>query len=380
MKIHFNPRAPGAAPGHIRDTVDASAGRELQRILARCPAYKPTPLLSLEAMALQAGVASIHYKDESQRFALRSFKALGGSYAVARVLHRLHWPALAGFDPSLLLAPAARAMAAQWTVACATDGNHGRAVAAGARLFGCACVVFLHAGVSAAREAAIAALGARIVRVRGDYDESVRAAHGAAMAHGWTVVSDTSYQGYDEIPRWVMEGYTVMLAEVADQSAAPVTHVFVQAGVGGLAAAVGAWYWQQLGEYRPVLVVVEPAGADCLYQSARAGGARQASAPVETMLAGLACGAVSSLAWDVLREAADAFMLIDDAQALRLMWPLAMQGIEAGESATAGLAGLLAVAADRASAARLGLSASSRVLVIGTEGATDPELYRHLIS
>jgi diaminopropionate ammonia-lyase len=380
MRIHFNPQAipRQPAPAHVSDTVDADMAEKLLKFLESCPAYKPTPLYRLSSeWTEKSKVGDVFYKDEGHRFSLQSFKALGATYAVAKVLHRLLWPKRREFDPTDLFDAAIRKRAKRWTVACATDGNHGRAVAVAARLFGCGCVIFLHSGVSLGREAAIAATGAKVVRVPGDYDESVHEAQRQANQNDWVVVSDTSYPGYEEIPRWVMEGYTVMFAEVLKQLPRPVTHVFVQAGVGGLAAAAAAYLWQRLGPDRPTLIVVEPTRADCLFQSAQAGEARTASGPIDTLLAGLACGEVSGLAWEILRYGADAFMLIDDEDALKLMKPLANEvpSIVAGESATAGLAGLLAVASDTSSANTLGLSRESQVLVFGTEGATDLEIY-----
>lgn len=363
------------------------AGLKARNIIATWPNYEATPLRSLHGLAQRVGVGHIHYKDESSRFGLGSFKALGGAYAVYRLVSdavRLH----TGGGPlphAELLEGCHQEITSRITVCCATDGNHGRSVAWGARSFGCACVIFLHAGVSQAREDAIAAYGARIVRTLGNYDDSVRAAAQAAEEHGWTTVSDTSYTGYTDIPRHVMQGYSVMLIEAEEQSLnqpAP-THVFVQGGVGGLAAAVCAHLWERRGAARPLFVVVEPDAAACLGASARAGYPVPIHGDLGTVMAGLACGEVSLLAWEVLATGADFFLTISDASALSTMRLLAASEddgpVVAGESGAAGLAGLLAACGNDQVRKRLGLDATSSILVIGTEGDTDPDFYVKVI-
>src|SRR5690606_22383577 len=226
-------------------------------------------------LAAKMGVQNVYYKDESTRFGLGSFKALGGAYAVTRLLLREveRQTGQQGLVAEDLQRPEFKSIIANITVCCATDGNHGRSVAWGAHNTGCRCVIYIHETVSTGREEAIAAFGARVVRVPGNYDDAVRRAAEDAAAHGYFVVSDTSYPGYMDVPRDVMQGYSVMVEEALDQlgDAAPPTHVFIQAGVGGLAAAVAAHLWETLGPARPRIIVVEPEKADCLYQSALAG-------------------------------------------------------------------------------------------------------------
>ncbi|MGV3628629.1 MAG: diaminopropionate ammonia-lyase, partial [Betaproteobacteria bacterium] len=228
--------------------------------------------------------------------------------------------------------------------------------------------------------------GAEVRRVSGNYDDAVHHAAEAAAANSWIVVSDTSYAGYTEIPRQVMQGYAVLIDEALQQlgAAGPPTHVFVQGGVGGLAAALAAYLWETFGADRPRLIVVEPDKADCLLRSCRAGSLQTVSGKLDTLMAGLACGEPSLLAWEMLRKAADAFMSIRDADAVACMRLLAAPppgdpSVVAGESAVAGLAGLLAVAGDQAIRTALKIDAASRVLVIGTEADTDPELYARLV-
>lgn len=345
-----------------------------------------TPLHDLPGLARAAGIGRLLYKDEGSRFGLGSFKALGGSYAVLRLLQQEVRRATGTTASSTDIAAGRHAdLGSRVTVTCATDGNHGRSVAWGARVFGCRCVIYVHQGVSAARADAIAAYGAEIRRVPGTYDDAVRRAASDAASHGWHVVSDTSYEGYVEVPRDVMQGYAVMVDEALAQAGGALpTHVFVQGGVGGLAAAACAYLWERFGARRPRFVVVEPEKADCLYLSAVAGRPTPAEGALDTIMAGLACGEVSLLAWRILERGADAFMTIADESAADTMRLLAAGDagdpvIIAGESAVAGLAGLLLAAGNDAMRRALELGPESVALVFGTEGATDPEIYRRIV-
>ena len=324
--------------------------------------------MRLPALASSLGVSAVLLKDEGQRFGLGSFKALGGAYGVRRLLTRQAQP------PASIV------------VTCATDGNHGRAVAWGAQVLGCRAVIYLHERVSAAREAAIGAYGAKTVRTPGNYDDGVRQCAADAACNGWFVVSDTTWPGYEEVPRDVMQGYTVMVAEALVQAVATErpTHVFVQGGVGALAAAVLAHLWEAQGAARPFLIVVEPTRADCLYRSAQAGKPVAVTGVLDTIMAGLACGEPSMLAWKILDRGADAFLAIEDEWAMQAMHRLAAPAagdasIVAGESGAAGLAGLLALEASPTLFGQAGLDASSRVLAFNTEDATDPALYRSIV-
>lgn len=343
---------------------DAGLARAAAAIQA-WPGYGETPLLALPGLAAEIGVAGLHYKDEGGRFGLGSFKALGGAYAVERAV------AAAGGPEGLV-------------VTCATDGNHGRSVAWGAKTFGCRCVIFVHSGVSESRRAAIAAYGAEVREAAGNYDDSVRAAEETAAAEGWLVVSDTSYPGYTEIPKDVMQGYEVMAAEAFDRMETPPTHIFLQTGVGGMAAAVAGLAKRRLHAARPTIVLADPEDAACWVASFRAGRPTAVSGDLDTIMAGLACGEVSLLAWEILQNHADAAMALPDTAAADVMRRLANPAagdpaIVAGESAVAGLAGLIAAMADPGMRQRLELDAASRVLVFGTESDTDPEAYRRIV-
>lgn len=381
-----------AHPDHRKplDAVDAEtlgvdAAKEVERFLSFRDNHKPTPLVALPQLARELGVGAIHIKDEASRLGLGSFKALGGSYAVIRlVLEEASRRTGRAVDIAELQTPEVRNVAATMTVACATDGNHGRSVAQGAQLVGARAAIFVHSGVSNERIAAIARYGAEMIRVDGNYDDSVAEASRRAEKEGWTVVSDTSWPGYERIPGLVMQGYTALLREALAEMPEPPTHVFVQAGVGGVAAAVSGYFSIVFGEDRPFVVVVDPARAACLFESALAGHAVKVAHGEATVMAMLECYEPSMVAWRILSRLADAFMTVDEADAIGVMNRLARPKgddpvIVAGESGGAGLAGLIKVAADPALRASIGLGPDARVFLINTEGATDPELYETLV-
>lgn len=349
------------------------------------PGYSPTAMVELGGFAHEIGLASLHYKDESTRFGLGSFKALGGAYAVARLLQLQVETALGHTVPMAEIIERTHPdIVSGITVCCATDGNHGRSVAWGARNFGCHCVIFIHATVSEGRRDAIAQYGAEVRRSAGNYDDSVREAQQTASREGWFVVSDTSYEGYMEIPKDVMQGYEVMAAEAFEQLDTPPTHIFLQTGVGGMAAAVAAQAKRRWGADRPWIVLADPDRAACWLESIGAGAPRAVSGDLDTLMAGLACGEVSALAWTILRDHADAAMAVPDEAATALMRRLAEPSagdrpMIAGESAVAGLAGLVAAFADSEACTALHLGTDSRVLVFGTEGDTDAALYREIV-
>lgn len=352
--------------------------------------YAFTPLESLDLLSDNLGVGSIYYKNEASRFGLGSFKALGGAYAVANLLKRELKNAGICDEPTYdqLVSPENKSFFSQIVITCATDGNHGRSVAWGCQRFGCQCVIYIHATVSQSRQEAIEAYGAKVVRVPGNYDDAVRQADADAKKYGRYVVSDTSYEGYTDVPKDVMQGYTVMVDEAVQQLPDGIvpTHVFIQGGVGGLAAAVAAQLWQHYGDQRPTFIVVEPTNADCLYQSAVNGKPTVVHGELDTLMAGLACGEVSILAWDILKNAVPYFARVTDQAAVDCMRLLANQSlcsyhpIEAGESAVAGLSGLILMGQDLDARQKLQLNQESHILLIGSEGATDPELYHRLVT
>jgi len=377
FQLFLNPRH--GVPGMV--VLPAGGFARAKAAITAWDGYAPTPLVDLA----DAGSALVRIKNEGERFGLGSFKALGGAYAVAKTaaaLRARHTDAAhpAGAQAAPLPAPELDLLsgAGGITVTCATDGNHGRSVAWGARRFGCGCVIFIHETVSQGRADAIAAYGARVIRVKGNYDDSVREAEAQARANGWIVVSDTSYPGYTEVPRDVMQGYRVMADEAADQwQGAPPTHVFMQAGVGGAAAAVSVQIRARFGT-EPKLVIVEPDESACLYASARAGTVTTVGGALDTIMAGLACGEPSLLAWQELERASFAFMTIPDAAAAAALRWLAARGVEIGESGVAGLAAYALAVQSESARRALVLNESSRVLLFGTEGITDAEVYARI--
>lgn len=376
------PAAP--YPDSLRAILSEETGREALSTIRSWPGYAPTPLAALGDMATGLGLGGVYYKDEGPRFGLGSFKALGGAYAVLKVLSGLLSDSL-GRVPTgeEMLSGAFSDQLDGVTVATATDGNHGRSVAWGAQMLGVSCKIYMHAGVSQGRADAVEAFGAEVIWVDGNYDESVHQAGSDATQNGWHLISDTSYDGYMDIPRHVMAGYTVMAAEAAAQmpdGEAP-THVFLQGGVGGLAGAVCADFWLRFGKNRPRVIVVEPDRAPCLFASAVRNAPSTVEIEEETVMAGLSCGEVSLLAWDILSVGASDFLTIQDDLVAPVMCELAEGAppIVAGESAVAGLAGLIASCRSEALKKALGLDETSRVMVFGTEGATDPVIYRELV-
>ena len=367
---------PRASPGK---ELAANAGATLD-ILSRWPDYRPTPLLTLAPLAARLGLRCIYYKDESLRFGLGSFKAMGAAYATGREIARvLGQPHLVDCEE---IRAAVKESQRQIVVACATDGNHGRAVAWAASRLGVRCEVFVHEAVSAARVRAIAEFGATVRVTAGNYDDAVRAVAAEAASRGWRIVSDTAYAGYEQVPADVMRGYAALAEETQRQLPAEPkpTHVFAQAGVGGFAAAFFAGICAHVSDPPPVTVCVEPLAAACLLASARAGERTIIDGALETTMASLACGEPSTLAWSHLSRGRREFLAIADeasAATVRLLAEPALCGHQliAGDSGAAGLAGLLCALARQDVRDALRLDADSVVLTVGTEGAMNAESY-----
>jgi diaminopropionate ammonia-lyase len=334
----LNPKVQSGAHYEHQDILSLEGFKLANKEITSWDNYKPTPLHSFDDMAEGTGVASIFYKDENPRFTLKSFKALGGAYAVANLLIQKLKEEGINANSSDLIKGTYRNKTSELTVCCATDGNHGRSVAWGAQQFGCNCEIYIHRNVSPGREKAIAKYGAVVNRIKGNYDDSVRIAAEVADSNGYTVVSDTSYEGYTDIPKDVMQGYTVMVDEAMKQMSDVPTHVFLQGGVGGFPAAMVSFLQESL-ECPPIFVVVEPVNADCLFQSAANGEPTAVHGDLDTIMAGLACGEVSVLAWSILESHVPHFMSITDESIPKAMQLLANREtpIVAGESAITGL-------------------------------------------
>jgi len=350
------------------------------------PGYEPTPLVSMSSLASKVGVNSIYCKDESPRFGLGSFKALGGAYAVSVLLMK-HLQDKLGEPVTLqdLSDPSNAKHISEITVTCATDGNHGRSVAWGAKQFSCTCIIYIHSDVSEGRKAAIEQYGAQVIRINGNYDDSVRIADEEAAKHHRIVVSDTSYPGYTDIPADVMRGYTVLADEALDQMAGQLpTHVFLQGGVGGFAAAITRRIRDRCTAVQPRITVVEPDQAACIYQSIKSGEPVTVHGELATIMAGLACGEVSLIAFNTLLNEIDDVLVIPDETAISTMQFLARgtagdAPIVSGESGVTGLAGLMLASANKPLSDAMKIGENSRVLVISTEGATDPMVYENLV-
>ncbi|CAH1659330.1 Diaminopropionate ammonia-lyase [Hyphomicrobiales bacterium] len=367
------------------ETLGPAGADAIEAHLAQRQNHVPTPLVSLPGLAAALGIGALFIKDEGQRLGLGSFKALGGAYAVIRLALEAASTKLGRpLSDAEMNDPAVRAVASGMTFACATDGNHGRSVAQGAQLLGARAVIFVHGGVSDERVAAIARFGAQMIRVAGTYDDSVVEAARVATERGWTIVSDTSWEGYERIPGLVMQGYTAIAREALAQMPAPPTHVLVQAGVGGIAAALAAQMQTRFGAERPFFAVVEPSRAACIFEAAKRGKPGKIPHGAPTVMAMLECYDPSPLALRVLYRAADAFLTAEDSDAVEAMNRLARPvggdpAVVAGESGAAGLAGLIAALRSPQARAALGLDDSSRVFLVNTEGATDPARYTELV-
>jgi len=327
------------------------------------PGLEPTATRNLPTLARELGLGSLTIKDETNRFGLPAFKLLGGHFAIETLITE-------------------GAIRAGDTLVCASEGNHGRAVARAARESGCAARVYMAGDASTSRVDAIASEGAAVVRVDGSYDDAVRIMSKEAAAEGWTIISDTSWEGYERIPRLIMLGYTHMVDEVT----APFDAVFVQGGVGGLLCGVAsacAFHFTP----RPRVVCVEPSQAACLMASARAGHPVAVTGPLQTRMAGLRNREVSPLAFDAIEPIVDAYVAIDDDWTIEAVRRLARPAggdaeVAAGASGGAALGGLLAICGDPALAdarEQLRLGPQSRVLAVVSEGVTDPAWWNAVI-
>ncbi len=379
MAILFNPAAarPAVLSKRALARFTAAAAAHPLEALAHCPAHAETSLIALDGLAQRLGVARIWFKDERGRMGLGSFKALGGAYAVMRLLEEALACELGRAPtPEELMGETARRIARTLTVTAATDGNHGLSVAAGARVFGLNGVIFVHARVGPERIARIEAEGAEVRVVDGLFDDAVAAAREAGARDGWAVIGDTALDPDDAHSGEVVQGYAALAHELdgqLDGAGAEPSHVFIQAGVGGLAAAVFAALALQRGPQRPTAVCVEPETAPALFASFEAGEARRAPDAGPTSMEMLDCHAPSALAFETLSACADAFQTVTDARAEAAAALLAQP--EGGDpalpctpTAAAGLAGLIAALEDADAAARLSLSAESEVVLMGTEG------------
>ncbi|MBN3846126.1 diaminopropionate ammonia-lyase [Paraburkholderia sp. Ac-20342] len=353
------------------------------------PEYSPQPMWSLDNRARNLKLEKLYYKDESQRFGrqLGSFKALGAPYAVYALLAD-EVEAKTGKRPTAdqLRSHEFHSITERVTVCVATDGNQGRGLAYAAKVFGCRCVIYVHGHVSPGRKEAMEALGAIVIRINGEYEASVARAKEDGRINNWHFVSSTSWDNFKEgLPRNVMNAYMVMVEEALEAlpSDSRITHVFMQGGVGSIAAAVFLGFAKKYPGKTPRFVIVEPTEADCLFQSAINGRPTPSAGSLHTLMAGLACREVSPAAWSVLQWLASDFIKIPDHWVVSAMRALADGGgdtpIVSGESASGGMGVLLQSMLNPELRDQLGLDENSQVLLFGCEGATDPQIYEQVV-
>jgi len=325
--------------------------------------YFPTPLIELNKLSKELGLNKIFYKDESKRFDLKSFKALGGAYAVEKVSKGNK----------------------DITVATATAGNHGRSVAWGAKRLGLKCKIFISEFVSDARGQAMSDLGADVVKVKGNYERSLIECIQQSTDNNWQIVQDVAWEGYIMVPKFTMAGYTVMMREIVDQiTNDQITHIILQAGVGGMAGAMVAGIARYLN-YIPSTIVVEPDSAACVLESIRSGKIEKIEIKRESLMGGMSCGEVSLVPWEILKDSVKYCISLPDddiAKTMKLLGnaSFSKQEIIAGENSAPGVISLITSCEDEKIKEKLKLNKDSNILLIGCEGDTDQEMYQKLIN
>jgi diaminopropionate ammonia-lyase len=325
--------------------------------------YSPTPLVELNKLSKELNLNKIFYKDESKRFDLKSFKALGGAYAVEKVSKG---------NKDIV-------------VATATAGNHGRSVAWGAKRLGLKCKIFISEFVSDARGDAMAALGADVIKVKGNYEKSLIECIKQSTENNWQIVQDVAWKDYISVPKFTMAGYTVMMKEIIDQiQNDKITHIILQAGVGGMAGAMIAGIARYL-DYVPKTIIVEPDSAACVLESIKSGKIEKIDIKRESLMGGMSCGEVSLVPWEILKNSVKYCISLPDddiAKTMKLLGSaiFSNEKIIAGENSAPGVISLIASCEDEKIKDKLGLDKDSNILVIGCEGDTDQEMYQKLIS
>ncbi|WP_294703210.1 diaminopropionate ammonia-lyase [uncultured Fusobacterium sp.] len=358
------------------------------------PGYKATPLVELDDLAKYYGVQKLWLKDESKRFGLNAFKVLGGSYAIGKYLSQKLGKDMSELPFNVLISDEVKKQLGDVTFVTATDGNHGRGVAWVANKLRQKSVVYMPKGSAQMRFDAIAREGADVTITDLNYDDAVRLANKGAEEHGWIMVQDTAWDGYEEIPLWIMQGYSTIINEIVEQLEAAKeekpTHVFLQAGVGSFAGAVQGYLSHLYGDDRPITIICEPHGANCIYKSMEAndGKPHNVTGDLTTIMAGLACGEPNTISWKILRDNADFSVSCDDSIAARGMRVLSSpigndQRVISGESGAVGL-GLFTVLSEKKEEyaelmKALKIDENSRILCISTEGDTDVEGYKNVV-
>ena len=330
--------------------------------ISKWKTYAPTPLCKLNKLNEELGFKEIYYKDEDKRFNLKSFKALGGAFAVNKIADEK----------------------SNVTVATATAGNHGRSVAWGAQRLGLKCKIFISEFVSEARASAMKNLGADIIRVKGNYDASLKECIKQSEHNNWEIVQDVSWEGYKKVPKLIMAGYTIMIKEIIDQiKDNSFTHVFLQAGVGGMAAAMIAGF-AKFSNNIPKFIIVEPQNANCVFESIANNKPTTVDIVNETIMGGMSCGDVSTVAWEILKDTTNYSLTITDDEistvvAMLAEAKLSNEKIIAGECAVPGIIALIGLFKNKEYLDKLALNKNSKVLLFGCEGLTDAAMYKKLL-
>ena len=336
---------------------------EANQSISKWETYAPTPLHELNKLNEQLGFKEIYYKDEDKRFDLKSFKALGGAFAVNKIANEK----------------------GNITVSTATAGNHGRSVAWGAKRLGLKCKIFISEFVSETRADAMRNLGADVIKVKGNYDASLKECITQSEKNNWEIVQGVSWEGYKEVPKLIMAGYTIMIKEVMDQNKKdPFTHVFLQAGVGGMAAAMIAGFAKYSNNI-PKFIIVEPENANCVFKSIENNKATTVNIINETIMGGMSCGDVSTVAWEILKESSNFSLTITDDEismvvAMLAKAKLSNEKIIAGECAVPGIIALIGLFKNKEYLDKLDLNQNSKILLFGCEGLTDATMYKKLLS
>lgn len=356
---------------------------------ASFPEYTVTPLVELDQLSKNIGVEKIYVKDESYRFGLNAFKGLGGSYCIGKYVADKLGIDISDLSYEMMKSESVRNKLGDITFVTATDGNHGRGIAWAANMFGYKSVVYMPKGSAAERLENIKALGADACITELNYDDTVRLASEHAEKYGWVLLQDTAWEGYETIPGWIMEGYTTMGNEIISQlKEEKISHIFLQAGVGAMAGALTGFFADHYkDEERPIITIVEPNEADCIYKTAEAGELRIVTGDLDTIMAGLACGEPCTIGWNVLQDYVDHFVSVPDyiaAKGMRVLAsPLANDdSVVSGESGAVTFGFVVELMQNPELVAlrdKLDLNKDSKVLCISTEGDTDQENYRKIV-
>ena len=378
-----------SGPKYNLDFLNLESAKKVQSFHASFPVYKETPLVELKHTAKSMGLGNIYIKDESYRFGLNAFKVLGGSYAIGNYLAKRLGKSITEMPYKKLVSGEIKRELGDITFVTATDGNHGRGVAWTAKQLQQKSVVYMPKGSAEERLMNIRAEGADASITDLNYDEAVRLANSQAEQKGWVMVQDTAWEGYEDIPGWIMQGYGTMGYEAYMQLPEKPTHIFLQAGVGSMAGAVAGFFASVYGGERPIITIVEPNKADCIYKTAEAadGKLHFVTGDMDTIMAGLACGEPCSIGWNVLRDYADNFISCPDYAAAQGMRVLGNPEpgdtkVVSGESGASAFGCIAEIMRDKTLVElknKLKLDENSKVLFFSTEGDTDKENYKSIV-